>query len=428
MNGRVVLVAVVCLLLLGPTLPVAAQSNPTAHLGAPVPNFPGAKAGSYDLAALTILPSELADPGYGIDTGAYSTIDGDAASINSSNGGTEADLADVRDALEQAGWQQSYYVHTGLPNPDDPTLFGVYVYIGITRFKEADGAGNGYDLIRASNVNAGFLRVRNVDQIGDASTLSRRQSTLNDGTPANSIDLLAQTGVFVAEILLTDYSGEKPDQDQMLTLGQTQVDRLTGAKASVGLSQRALLVTGDGVSTKAGYYTRVNGKQVAYFGEAPKDLKSDDTYYKGIGVTDLYYVRQTAPSTSGDDNDFLEVILDLYHFDSADDAQSAYDQYDQALTASPPTGYSDVTEIRRATSFGDESGTYSFTYDRGSGVGQVSGYRIGVLSGDLMLLLYADSGGDLPLAAVEAIADAAVTCAGKTAVCKPMKLPADLVA
>lgn len=427
MIGRILLVAVVGFLLLAQALPAAAQNDSGSGLGEVAPSIPG-KVTNYDLAALTIPPTEFDIDGYGVDIGRYTTIDEDAATINTANDGSNSDLADVRDQLEAAGWQQSYYTRSGALDPDDQSLFAVFIYIGITRYKNADGAAAGYELLRDANKNSGYTAVRNADQIGDASALSKRKTTLDDGTPLNALEVLVQIETFVAEVRLTDYTGDVPDQATMLALGQTQSDILADAKPAVGLSLKVPQLVGDVVTTKSGYYARLNGDVIPYPGEPPKDVRSDEKYYDGIGLTNLYYSRQTLPSTSGNQDDYAEIAFNFFEFDGQDSAQAAYDDYDSGFANTTDSSYSDIAKVRKAATFGDDSATYSYTYQRPNNGGTVNGYRVGILVGSVMVVLYADSGGEVPLDAVETIADAAATCAGKKTACKPLDLPDGLAA
>jgi hypothetical protein len=428
MFGRVVLIVFMCGVLFGSALPAAAQDDGSSDSGISSPGELTGTTENYDLASLIVFPADFNDAGYGTNFGLYSTLESDAASINAGNDGSDKDLAAVQAALEGAGWQQSYYAKSGIPNADDTTHYAVYVYQTVMRFKDDDGAAAGYELVHTSNTSLGYVRVGNIDTVGDASTLSQLSSTLKDGTESNSLDLLIQSGPFVVEILIFTYTGEKPDQDATLVLGEVSVKRIAKAKPGVGLSQRVLKLTGDGVTSKDNSYTRLNGDQIAYYGEASKTVKSDDAFWDDAGVTSIFFWRQNAPSTSGGDTDYLDLTANMYQLESADQAEALSKQFNDTFTESPPAAYTDVKDAAGAKSFGDDSATVSYHYDRGDGTDPVAGYRIAVLADDMIVIIYAESGGDLSLKAIEAVAGKAVTCAGKATVCKAMALPSALAA
>lgn len=404
MTSRALLVALI--LALATAAPAAAKpATPTPGTS----GTPGTSA-PLDLAALVLHPADLADPGYGVSNGGYQTLAQTAAQLNATQGGTDADLPGVKSALTKAGWRQGYFLDLAIPSGDDPTKVGGLVYLGLNAYADATGAAAGYDLVRTANAAAGYLKASGGQPVGKRSVLTRKRSTNSSGAVVAELDLVFQTQTVVAELDLFDYAGQAPAVETMQALAATLAQRLTSPPKTPGLSLRAPHLAGTGVSSAYEYYKRLSGVQFGYYGEAGTQVKSDDRFYAGSGVTDVWSADQGVASADGKDPYYGEYNLGLYAFDTAAHARSALTTFSQNFLSDPVTGYSNVQAVANPTKLGDDrSALVSFTYDRGGGV-STSGFKYYVVVGSTLAEVLVEAVPGAPQAAAEAVTRAVAAC------------------
>jgi hypothetical protein len=416
-SRAVLVVLVVGLVIAAPA--AAAPSTPTA-----IQSPGGAMAGLLDLAAFVPTPDDLPDPGYGIYNGAYRTLDATAAGINGASGGTGADLAAVRSALEQAGWRQGYYLNLAIPSGDDPSKAATDYYVSLTAHADAKGVAAGYDLLRRANADGGYLKAKGGKTVGDGSVLTRRQYTNNDGSTTTQLDVVFRAGTVVAEVDLIDYAGETHKVDEVQALAESLATRLAKPPGTPGLGLRTIRLTGNNVTTNYDYYERLNNTEIAYFGETRATARSNDDYYVSQGVTDRYGLRQTVPNTDGKDTDYVDYYLTLYQFGKPAQAAGALKSWKDQTVASPGAGLSAVKEVAGVPKLGDQSAMLSVTYDRGNGV-SAPGYLVYVAVGPILAIAVVEAVPGPSQAALTKVAKAVATCLTKGS-CSVIAVPAGL--
>jgi hypothetical protein len=430
MNSRPCVVALLCTLIVGivacpPSLQGAAAA--TAATPTPPPARPGQSAKLVDLAALALVPSDVDEPGYGNITGRYQTLDEVASSLNSLEGGTDADLPSYTGALTDAGWKQTYFDRIGIASGDDPSKYGTVIYNALSEHADGKGATAGYDLLREANAAAGYLKARGGATVDDKSVYTRRQGTASDGTTYQELDLEFLSGTFVVEIDLVDYTDEAPAVATIQALGEALGDRLAKAgEIGIGFGPKALRLKGNGVATSYEYYKRISGAQVADYGQTLAQVRSDDRYYKGLGITDIYFLGQTAP-VAGSDTNMVDYWLSLYRFGKAADAKSTVSDWSKNFVDNPPSGYTDLAVAARPAKIGTASTTV--TYSRtDSGGSTVQGVTVYAATTDVLAIVTVEAVAGATQQSAETIATAAVKCLGRTTACARLAIPTDLIA
>lgn len=421
MSKRSLLVAVAMMLAFGPAAPALAQD-------APSPNSGGlgklAESGGVELAAFTLNPLDMEDGVNGLSSGRYVTLEEDARAINNVRGGSSADEEELLGQLEDAGWQQRYFLRFGTQDGDNPDFFATSVYSSVTEYADEDGAATGYEILTSAIEDGGYLPARGGDDVGDESVATRYQWTTEQGAEANELDIVFRTGVFVAEVLITDFLGEQPDIDTANTLAAVQQERLDGAPdaESPGVSRKTLMVKGETVETYSAYYDRLNDAQYGDFGASRASIRSDDEYFADLGVTSTFAVAQGVPLASGDGG-YAYFSFQIHSFKDMDSAQATFDTWNETFTTNPPTGIEDAAVAREADDYGDASGTFTYSYDGGGTT--YSGYRSHILVGEYLILIAVDSADGVDFGGYEKLANAAVKCAGKSSACKAVAVPAE---
>lgn len=395
-------------------------------IAATTPTPEPTKKAPLDLAALFISPDDVDEPGYGVAIGRYETIDDVAGYLNGLAGGTDADVAGVRDELKKAGWKQAYYGRIAIPSGDDPSKNGVSIYHELTEYADKDGAKAGYDLLRDGNASAGYLRARGGEKIGDASTWTRRAGTTSDSIDYQELDLVFQTGTIVIELDITDYYNEPPDLATLQAIADSMLTRIDAGAAGVGLGPKSLLLTGAGVHNAYGYYSRLDDKEIGDYGKTPAQVRATDRSNKDSGITDFYQQRQWIDASDGVDDDFVDTYLSIYRFAKDADAAAAVEAWSQNFIDNHSSPYTNVDVVADAETIGAASVVVSQNYDRGNDVID-AGYTAYVQNGKILLVYTASAVPGISLEGFTAIAKAATTCASRGGACKSIPFPEDLV-
>jgi hypothetical protein len=408
--------------------PVAASAAPPPHdpdgssdaEDGPNVEPPVAVAG-LELPALTITPDDIDEPGYGLSNGLTMSVADDSALLNTLMGGDEDEAADIQEQLEDAGWVQSYWVSFGIQSGDDPSLFATVIYNALTEYGDEDGAEVGYDLLREGNASSGFLPVRDADDVGDDSTVTRA-ATSSNGRPLNYLDIVFRVGPVVAEVYIAEYSDNNPDVETITALAESVAVRLEDAEppANPGLSQRSLFMSGDGVRTTYNYYNRLADQQIPPFGTTAAQARSDDRFYRDAGVIDVYLVVQSMQMADADDG-VLSYFLYLYRFDDEQNASAALEDWTQTWGDTPTSGYEDVDEVSGADTIGDESTVFSHTFVPADG-DDFDGFRTYFQVGDTIVSLIMHAVPGVDEGAFVDVANAAADCIDADEPCAPLSV------
>jgi hypothetical protein len=359
---------------------------------------------------------------FGYDTGRYTTADDNAATIVSL---TNGDAGEVRDLLLDAGWTQGYYVRMGSPSGDDPSLVGMLVYSGISRFNDEAGADVGFELLSHAYTDGGYITARGSAPVGDESAITRSRVVGPDGRISQVLNVLFRTGPFSVHFFVIDYADEPPPISLASELGNILIDRIEGSSLEPGVSNRALVLTGDGLRTSWAVYRRLDDEVIPQYLQAPADARADDEFYDAAGDKSRFHVRQWA-EIPGKENDFVEFTFVINQFEDAQAAGDALEEWSSGELESPSAGYLSVNDVPGAETFGEASRMYEYTFDRGES--RIStGFRYFIQVDSALITFQVDSLAGADRAAVEAIAGAATACAAGDDSCSPMELPASLI-
>jgi hypothetical protein len=172
------------------------------------------------------------------------------------------------------------------------------------------------------------------------------------------------------------------------------------------------------------YYSRLNGKQVPYNGETASDLSSNDDYYAGQKISDIFQMEQWTPGADGKDGDFVEYFLTLYQFATAKDAAAALASWPKNFVDNPGTGITQAASVSAPLSLGPGAAMVSVTYKRSNGV-SAPGYVVYAAAGSIFMIVTVESPAKPTKAGVTAVAKAALACL-KSSSCDPLPVPSGL--
>jgi hypothetical protein len=140
---------------------------PLAGFGAPVSAQDAAA--PLDLAAMTLTPADLNEPGFQIGDGRTQTLE-DRISAQVAEG---ADPADVRAFLEDVGWERGYRARLGRPTTPDGDVLDALVVSSVVEFATERGARVGFPRTPAG---AAAVRMRPPSRGRGRSAMNRRWS------------------------------------------------------------------------------------------------------------------------------------------------------------------------------------------------------------------------------------------------------------
>ncbi len=100
-----------------------------------------------DVAAMTLLPSDLKDRGFVVDSGSRLSLQEAAQAASEYRGGNDRDTEDFADALEEAGFQTYYIERLARLDEEDPSAYARVIGSYVIEYDSADGAADGLALL-----------------------------------------------------------------------------------------------------------------------------------------------------------------------------------------------------------------------------------------------------------------------------------------
>ena len=400
--------------------------------GSPPPNHPpqsGARDSTgLDLPALLLRPSDLDETGYGIDSGGCGTLDTIAAAWNKNLGGAEEGVAVIRKRLVRDGWSQSCWLTVAIPSSDSPETYGVLVSSVITAYADENGASDGLDLLHDVLVALDYRKARGAELIGDESFALRHViDATRTSLGQEQLDLIFRVGNLVAELYMSDYSGDQPALETGQTLADLLVDRMTDPTDAPGhgLATRVLRLAGDGVLSNAGYYLRLDGDEAGSFGQSLAKVRDADQDFDEMGVRDVFYTRQTAAPT-GSSGDFLEYTVVFAQFTNESDAIATMDEALAAPSDLPRSAGPSSSRVRRAAEIGDQTTSKVYAAEREAGQ-TADGFTITFRLANVIAVMNVASVEGVSQHAAEALAVQIADCMRAEAPCDPIAPPEELM-
>jgi hypothetical protein len=420
-------------LLVAVTLTVSvALPTATARAQAPPPNLgtrtPERESGDIiDLAALVLRPSDIDETGYGITSGWYSSLGEIATFFNDLLGGRASDVADVEARLEAAGWQRGYGLRLAVPSEDDPDVRAVEIVSELALLATEEDAADYVALRQETLASIGLRRERDAAPVGEGSVAYRGSGEFNDGSPWAELNISFQVGRIAAEVDVYDLTGGSPALETAESAAAVLADRIAeGADGSAGgLADAVLRLNGEGLDRWHTYYERLDGNELALYGESSAEVRERDQNKEEDGIESNVFTRQSF-FVREDSSDFLDYQAYVYQFDGDEAASAAMASWPDGFVEDPGSRYSDVERPRRQPDVGDGSVAIGYTWERSDG-SAAPGYTIYARVGDLMFQLYVDSQAGVPLAEVVPIAEAMATCLGADEPCAEMERPDSLM-
>lgn len=380
---------------------IAQDATPAANLPRP------------DIAAMTLIPADLPQPGYGLESGNRLTIEEEARSAVAYRGGERAveDVADFAVQLRNAGWRERYVTVLALPAAADPGRVERRIVSYVTLYADARGAEQGFALMEDESAVPTAEDVPGSRTLGAQSEITRDTGTIVVGDqPYQSIDLTFRLDTLTAGVLIYDNRNLQPEIAEVEALATTLLARIQTVLATggPGLGPRALRLGGAAetiVFDEEGYEL-LGDTLVPYVGEAP-DIQAVREVNYGV-ATDVYAVYQALVNGDAEPNDDPYLVARLYRF--ANDAAAS-----QWLAGLPdqlraaPEEYADVTALTEGVAVGDESLALAYAF-QASDTLVTRGYLLAVRIGPVVARIQIDALPEPSLTVVRTLAETQAVC------------------
>jgi arylsulfatase A-like enzyme len=417
-------VLVLLVLSLAPGLAPGLQSL-IVPLASPVSSAP-----PLDLAAMALTPLDLDDiglTGFGQQSSAFLDLEEQAeqyALAGAAMPGLASDTDEVRAALSAAGFQRRYQRQLGRPSRPGaaPSRLRTFVAPYVIEYASGEGAGAGFTLLETEVPAAEMKDVPGTRIIGDRSEITRFRRSTADGEPYRALDLTFQVDNLVAGVTIGEFGDREPDLATIEALGELLLAKVRRGQAGggPGLSNLILRLVGPDIETRSDEYGRLDGQTVPNYGETPEELADRAGRYGGALV--VYGVGQSIARGSPARTDDTRFGVLLYQFANERDAAGWLESGVERAEQSP--NVIEAIPVAGAATIGDASGTLAIATERG-GAGTARGYlieaQVGVWTAQVQMVGIPD----VPLATVEALARAQVTCLD-TGSCPGQAPPANL--
>jgi len=397
------------LLLLTALTVAVGQPAGGARAAAPAPPRASPAAGQnlLDLAAMTLIPSDMPQGQYVLDTNGMVSLAEEAASANFYRHGSDADLQHLTDELRGAGWLRRYTSRLGLPTANDPTQFTLSVVSYVTEYRDAAGAAKGFAILQDESLIPTARTVQGTRTFGDRSQLTSDSGTTSDGAPFRELALAFQLGNLTAGVIVDDYTNHAPAVATVEALGAKLQARIATVRARPeGLGSEILRLAAPGPSSALDGYIRRDGITIPLYNEPGTAFSARNASYDG--ASDVYDYQQTLPRNVATGVPMPYYLDRLWRFPSASAASTWLRTAVQAVGVEGGP-YVELTQVPRAAKYGDESLTYSYGY-RISDTLTTQGFMIFARVGNEVARVQIDGAPSVPLSAVAAVAAEQVAC------------------
>lgn len=386
----------------GWTLVAAAQS------ATPIPGLPRA-----DIAAMTLVPGDLPDPGYGLEGGTRLTLAEEAAGVVAYRGGESVagTVAAFQERLSAVGWLERYTSALALPNRDDPTIVDRRIVTYVTLYTDLTGAAEGFGLLEDESTVANATDIPGTRSIAEQSEITRSTGILSGSDlPYQSLDLTFRTGSLTAGVLIYDNRNIPPEVAEIEALA----DRLLGRVQDVlstggpGLGARALRLAGPParIPFHDELYELKNDGIIPYLGEEPDVIASREVQYGT--ATDVYSVYQALVAGDDEPDDDPYVVVRLYRFPDASSAANWLAGLADNLRGQSDE-YPEVTTLVGGLTGAEESVSLGYTYNATDTL-VTRGFLIAMRAGPIVARIQVDGLPQPPIAAVQEMAEAQARC------------------
>lgn len=364
-------------------------------------------AGPLDLPAIVPRPEDVPGGDYALATSESRTLIGYAGFLDVIGGETD----ELAEALEEAGWRQWYWVRMGVPDEDDPDLYGRIVNVYLAEYVDEDGAEIGYELLTEANEAIGYEETRGGDDVGDETVFTRRTGEVVDtGDPYAELSIVFRKDSIVVEIAIIDFSGDAPAASEAVRLGEAIEERFEAVRedGSAGFGPAVLRLDGAEATIGRDWYRRLGDETGRSYFETDAAFEADDAFFDETERTDVYWFFQTISAEDEDDPPYY-YIVNLYRFADEDGVESFVDQTVDDFLENPSDLFSDVDLLDDAESVGDQSAAISFEFERSDG-NEVAAIQYLVRVGDRVAVMELSGVPAPPLSAIEILAEGQADC------------------
>ena len=375
-----------------------------------------------DLAAMVLLPADLDQPGFALESAGFERIELQAAGAAQIAG---LPVEEILDRLRAAGFVHRYNLDLARPRrAGDATpgvasgLVGTRITTSITEYTSAEGAAAGFDLLdRQAERGADFEDLPLTTDFGDEAELTRFSGLTPDtNDPHQSLNLTFRLDNLVADVVIQDLSNQQPEVAEAEALAVRLEDRIHEVltRGGPGLSSQVQELRVDGQAPFEAYLV-LDGSPVRIFDEP---AAASGSFRHSVGnATDVYALEQSPA-------DAIYFITRLHRFPTEEDAAAWLAQ--QPARTLADLGYVDVNEVTGQETLGDESRVvaYAFPIDPAT---MARGYAMYARVGAVVARIQVDSVPEAPLSAALELAEAQVHCLEIGRCPEPIPLPTALL-
>jgi len=371
-----------------------------------------------DLPAMALLPQDLDNPDFFLESGWFNTAEGMAEFYSTRHG---LPVFEVLGHLRAAGYSRRYHLYLvrrmkmtrdaatpeSVPNRVDQRIA---TFLG--EYASAEGAAAGFDFLerQLEARDDAFQDIPLTTPIGDEAELTRWSGVHGPtGTPLKAVSLTFRTDNLVAEVSITDWMNQEPNAAEVEALAVKLQDRIEEVRATgaPGLSNRLIRLEG-GVGPE-GYLVR-EGVPISYFVVSGPSIELIEgaTFW----AIDVY---QSVLDVGTVD----ELDLALYRAATAEAASTWLAERPLTLLEAEE-GYVDVEEIFGVAVIGEESRVFSYTLPEDR---HTVGYGVFTRVGDVVAGIEVATIQRVPLAAVLELAEAQAQCLVVPSCWEPIAFP-----
>ena len=284
--------ASLALTLLGMIASVAGST--AAGIATPTPTSP------LDLAALTLRPSDLDEPGW-VHEGAFVQPLAAQARGHADYLGSGTTAEEVASALAGAGWERQYVSILSRASQGGPAD---RVRSYVTRYASPEGAAAGFDYLEDERSIAAATDISPARPHGEFSELTEERGvTGDDGRALRSLDLTFRVGALVAGVTVIDVDADdrsRSDLDLVDRLASRIEERIAASvdgPARIGADAVRLVSDSHELVTFDDAYYRIDAEDVPLAGESSQGARLRIATY--AGARDVYQLWQGIDTGGG---------------------------------------------------------------------------------------------------------------------------------
>jgi hypothetical protein len=418
---RLVVALILCVNLMG--VPGFAQGETVAQ-----------KTPEFDLAAMTLTPSDLAShglPGFGL-ANQSSMRDAETDALVQADGDT-LQAARRLAVYEENGFRARYVGSLLRPVvPLEPLSSGLVaakmrISTSVAEFTTTEGAAAVFAFNEREMDDAPGEDVPGTREFGAESELTRSTGTEpTTGRSLRRLELAFRFDSTIAEVNIVDFGNVEPEIETAERLGAALLAKieLGRADADPGLSTRVLRLSPMAPwienARLRDFYTRRERVSEPMFAQVVDAIRNEVPLQVNPSVTDdgidppLSTYMFWTPVGEGDPLALPLYVVWINQYASPAQAGAAV----AALSTDLGPGYVDVLESQVDATIGDESREFTYRYE-GDPTGAVQGHLITARLGDIVVLTQVDGPDEIAAAGVRDLASAQIACLESQAPCVP---------